>query len=194
MNELALRIAVKIIKLSEGLCLVAYPDPCSPLSEALSRHGMLAKYKSGALKWRDLDDNFKALSGSPFTVGYGETKGVTKDTVWTLQEAESALQARVAGFMAQAIKDCPALSKKAPEQIAAITSLAYNIGSGSRVMVDGVWGEKGFKYSTACRLIMSGEDHLVGEAIKRYNKSGGKIVQGLVNRRQVEADLWASIK
>lgn len=182
LNEQAVKIAVKIIKNAEGCYLFAYPDPVSPLYEALSRHGMLGNYLAGKLRWKDLGSNFQALSGHPFTVGYGETKGVTKDTVYTLEQAGMALEARVREFMTQAIKDCPKLAEKRPEQIAAITSLAYNIGS------------DGFKNSTACKKIMSGEDSLVGVAIKMWNKAGGKIVQGLVNRREVEANLYNSVR
>lgn len=180
LNPVAVQITKKILNNFEERVLFAYPDPCSPLYAALSTHGMLAKWKAGTIKWKDLPQNFQALSGAPWTCGTGETNGVTKDTAWTVQESEAKLDARVRIVMAQCLKDCPALANKKPEQIAALTSLAYNIG------------QNAFKMSTAARNVMMGQDHLVGDAIKLFNKAGGKIVQGLVNRRQVEADLYNS--
>ncbi len=178
----AVKIAIKIIKQFEGFCAYAYPDPASDLYKALARHGWVDEWMSGKMKWNDLGKNFQALNGSPWTVGYGETRGVTRNTVWTLEQATTALEARVKEFMAEAIKDCPKLATESPERVAAITSLAYNIGS------------QAFADSTACKRIMMQDDHNVPEAMQRYNKAGGKIVQGLVNRRLVEANLWRSTR
>lgn len=182
MNDQAVRIAVKIIKLFEGFCAFAYPDPSSDLYKALSQHGMLQKYMAGTIRWKDLAPNFQALDGAPFTVGFGETKGVTKNTVWTLEQATAALEARAREFMAEAIKDCPRLATESPERIAAITSFAYNVGS------------EAFATSTACKRIMAQDDHNVPEAMQRYNKAGGKIMDGLVKRRLIESNLWMSTK
>lgn len=178
LNNLAVKIAVKIVAMFEGVNLNSYPDPASPLYTALSNNNMLHKYMSGAIKWKDLPDNFKALSGIPFTVGFGETKGITKDTVWTQEQAKTALEARVKEFMTQCIKDCPELETLSPTRIAAITSFAYNVGSTA------------FKNSTACKRIVAGDYQNVPEAIQRYNKAGGKIMNGLVRRREVESNLW----
>lgn len=181
LNETAVKIAVKIIAKFEGCHLRAYPDPASKLSKALSANGMLTTYMSGKLRYEHLPANFKALSGIPWTCGYGETKGVTKDTAYTREEATERLNFRVREFMTQAIKDCPALANKSPEKIAAITSLCYNIGNPE------------FKTSTACRKIKAGEDFAVPAAIKLFNKAQGQVNNGLINRRQMEADLWVSV-
>ena len=180
LNETAVKITKKLLYNFESCNLTAYPDPVSPLYKALSAHGLLAKYMSGSLKWKALPDNFKALSGHPWTCGVGETNGVTKDTVYTAAEADSKLDFRVRVVMTQALTDCPALAKMAPECIAAITSLTYNIGS------------TGFKNSTAARQITAGAYGLVPDSMKMWNKAGGLIVQGLANRRKIEADLFKS--
>lgn len=180
LNEIAVKIAVKILSNFEGCNLISYPDPASPLYKALSTHGMLAKYMAGAIKWDSLDDNFQALSGTPWTVGYGQTNGVTKDTVWTQAQATADSEQHVRVVMTQCITDCPKLADKKPEQIAALTSLAYNIGSNA------------FKNSTAARNVTAGRDDLVPDAIKMFNRAGGKVMQGLVNRRKIEADLYNS--
>ena len=180
LNEQAVQIAVKIIKLFEGCNLIAYPDPASPLYKALALHNMLKKYMDGAIRYKDLPDNFKALSGTPWTVGYGMTVGVTKDTVYTQEQANTSLEAHVRKVMQETLEDAPKLSKEVPARIAAITSLAYNIGKDA------------FKTSTVAKRIASGALSEVAEAIKMWNKAKGKIVDGLVKRRQTEADLWNS--
>lgn len=180
LNSTAVKIAVKLIKTAEGCNLRSYPDPASPLYAALSTHGTLQRYMSGAITHKSLPDNFKALSGKPFTIAYGFAINVEPDTMWTQEQADAKLEEHVRVVMAQCLKDCPALANKKPEQIAAMTSLAYNIGANA------------FKMSTAARNVMMGQDRLVGDAIKMFNKAGGKIVAGLVNRRQIEADLYNS--
>lgn len=180
LNPTAVKITVKLVAKFEGCNLISYPDPASPLYSALSQNGMLAKYMRGDIKWQDLPLNFKQLSGVPFTCGYGSTHGVTKHTVWTQKQATDVLEATVREFMTQAIQDCPPLANLSPERVAAITSLCFNIGS------------KAFRESTACREIKAGNYGLVPNAIKMWNKAGGKIMQGLVNRRNEEANLWMS--
>ena len=180
LNEIAVKIAVKIIKQFEGCNLIAYPDPASDLYKKLSANNMLAKYMRGDVKFAQLPINFQALSGAPWTIGYGETKGVTRNSIWTQSQADSALDYRTREFMERALKDCPKLATESPERIAAITSLCYNIGSAA------------FANSTACKRIMAQDDNNVPEAIKRYNIANGRVNDGLINRRQMECNLWNS--
>lgn len=186
LNDVAVKIAVKILRGYEGLCLVAYPDPASPLSKALSLHGMLAKYKSGALKFQDLAPNFQALSGNPWTIGYGNTEGVKVGDVWTLERSESDLADKVRGRMLAVLKVVPKLSNQVPERIAACTSLAYNIGT------------QAFKDSTVAKMI-NADDHVkAADAFILFNKvrENGVLTfnTGLDNRRKLEADLYRSVR
>lgn len=185
LNETAVKIAVKVIKQFEGCCLIAYPDPGSELYKALDLHNMLYKYMNGTLKWETLPDNFKALSGSPWTCGWGETRGVTKDTAWTQQEADNRLDNRVREFMRDVIKIAPVMATKQPEKIAAITSLVYNIGV------------ENFRTSTRVTgNILSGNDAGVAAGILLWNKDGNplKVVDGLDKRRKIESALWSSVR
>jgi lysozyme len=181
-NEIAVKIAVKVIKQFEGLNLRAYPDPASPLYKALSLHGMLKKYMDGAILWKDLADNFKALSGAPFTCGYGETQGVTKDTVWSSEEAESRLIKRVEGFMDEVLKASPKLSNESADKLAAVTSLVYNIGITN------------YRTSTVAKMIAVANWVGAAAGILLWNKAGNplKIVDGLDKRRKIEAALFMS--
>jgi GH24 family phage-related lysozyme (muramidase) len=184
LDETAVRIATKIVKNFEGCNLRAYPDSSSDLYKALSLHNMLQKYMSGKLLWKDLPDHFKALSGAPFTCGWGETKGVNKDTLWTQEEADKRLDVRVREFMQGVIKIAPVIANKSSEKIAAITSLVYNIGL------------ENFRTSTRVTgNILKGDDKAVAAGILLWNKDGVplKIVEGLDKRRKIESALWSSV-
>ena len=180
MNSLALKIACKIIRNFEGCNLISYPDPASPLYGALARNNMLHKYMKGDLKWKDLPDNFKALSGAPFTIGYGNTQGITHSMEWTQQKADAELEKHVAEFMEGAIKASPKLANMSPSQIAAVTSLCYNIGLNA------------YKTSTVARMIAAGDIYGAANGFPLWNKAQGKILDGLVKRREVERNLFLS--
>lgn len=63
-------------------------------------------------------------------------------------------------------------------QFDALVSFAYNIGEG------------GFRSSTALRRINAGDYAGGAQAMRLFNKSGGQVVQGLVNRRNDEVRLF----
>jgi lysozyme len=63
-------------------------------------------------------------------------------------------------------------------QFGAMTSLAYNIGVGA------------FMKSTVLRAFNEGNLTLAAIAFTWWNKAGGKILQGLVNRRAEEVKLF----
>jgi lysozyme len=106
------------------------------------------------------------------TIGYGETEGVKLGDKWTQQQADERLARRVKEFLEAVKASCPTLS--APNQIAACTSLAYNIGANA------------FKASTVSRLIRFGDLKGAANAFLMWNKAGGRVIPGLTNRRQAE--------
>lgn len=63
-------------------------------------------------------------------------------------------------------------------QFDALVSFTYNIGTG------------GFQGSSALRLLNQGDYSGAANAMKLWNKSGGQVVQGLVNRRNDEVALF----
>jgi lysozyme len=179
-NEVAVRIATKLIKNFEGCSLSVYPDPASELSIKLSLHDILAKYITGNL---ELPPYLDELNGSPWTQGYGETKGVVKGgPKWTQEQADSKLAVRVKEFMQEVLTASPNLAEQSAEKTAAITSLAYNIGITQ------------YNDSTARKRIAESDWKGAAEAMQWFNKAGGKLLQGLVNRRKIEADLFTSVQ
>lgn len=181
MNESALRISLKIIKMFEGCNLISYPDPTSDLYKALSNNNMLQKYMRGAIKHSDLPEHFQVLSGKPWTIGWGETKDITHSMQWTQEEADSIFAERVQEFMAGVLKASPKLAKAPPQRLAAVVSLAYNIGLTA------------YAKSTVARCIAKDDHENAAKAFEMWNKAGGKVMQGLVNRRKLESDLYKSV-
>jgi len=127
--------------------------------------------------------------GGVWTVGYGETKGVVKGVKWTQEQAEESLVVRAREFMEAVLKASPKLLEHSPEKLAACTSLAYNIGMGDeKKKIDG------YNTSSVRRYIDQDNMPSAAEAFKLWNKDNGKIVQGLINRRQKESDLFKSVR
>jgi GH24 family phage-related lysozyme (muramidase) len=63
-------------------------------------------------------------------------------------------------------------------QFDAMVSLDYNIGGGN------------FKNSSVVTNLNKGDVAAAAESFKLWNKSGGKVVQGLINRRELEVALF----
>jgi lysozyme len=116
-----------------------------------------------------------------WTVGYGLTSAagfieVGPHTVITKAEAEWYLERALVKFAAK-IK--PAITAPiTPNQFGAFVSLAYNIGPTA------------FKRSSALRHFNGGDLDKVPAAMRLWKKAGGKVVQGLVNRREDEIKLF----
>ena len=64
-------------------------------------------------------------------------------------------------------------------QFDAMVSWVYNLGGGN------------LKASTLLKVVNQGEFDGVPAQIMRWNKAGGKVLEGLTRRRQAEADLFS---
>lgn len=77
-------LLIAALKRDEGLRLEAYPDPLSPLAQALRLHPSMRPQA------------WATLSGAPWTIGYGHTgPEVRQGLVWTPAQADVALVADV---------------------------------------------------------------------------------------------------
>lgn len=110
-----------------------------------------------------------------WTVGFGTTENVrpgqTTNPVKALQRALTDVQ-KFEG----ALKECVHVPLHQHEYDAYL-SLAYNIGSGA------------FCRSTLVRKLNAGDYEGACKEILRWNRAGGQVVRGLVNRRQQEYEL-----
>jgi GH24 family phage-related lysozyme (muramidase) len=80
------------------------------------------------------------------------------------------------------LEKIPTWGKMNDNQRGALISFGYNVGPN-------FYGSKGFETISKA---LSSEQELgkVPEALKLYNKSGGKVLRGLVTRREAEGTLW----
>lgn len=108
------------------------------------------------------------------TVCYGETRVEMRR--YSDAECLSMLNKAVEEFAGKVLQCTPILANH-PYQLAAATSLAYNIGAGA------------YCRSTAAKLFNSGDLRSGCNAMTLWNKAGGRVVQGLVNRRKAEREL-----
>lgn len=106
------------------------------------------------------------------TIGYGETKNVKMGDKTTPERALIQLLVSTESH-ADRIRECIKVPLHQYE-FDAYVSLAYNIGTGA------------FCSSTLVKKLNAGDYDGACEQILRWNKVGGKVVQGLTARRQSE--------
>ena len=137
--------------------------------------GVLAVSLVGA--WEGLRTTaYRDIVGVP-TVCFGETRGVEMGDEYTVEECQVMLGDGLMEFEA-GMRNCLTNPDAIPEEsYVAFLSLSYNIGTG------------GFCRSTVARRANAGDIEGVCEAISMWNRAGGRVVQGLVNRRADERRL-----
>ncbi|QXC49521.1 lysozyme [Agrobacterium salinitolerans] len=123
---------------------------------------------------------YRDIVGVP-TICWGETKGVTMGMRKTLAECDAMLRKRVIEDYYLPLVDNGRGFLKAPDSVqASMISGAYNFGVGSTNPRRGQLG------STAMFIhIPKGEYRKACEAQTAWNKAGGRVVRGLVNRREM---------
>lgn len=111
-----------------------------------------------------------------YTCGYGHTKGVTRKTVCDAVKAERWLREDlqpVENFV-NAIHNVNTQGK-----FDAIVDFAFNLGLGN------------LRSSTLLKLIQSGApDERVCKELRKWVYAGGRVLSGLVTRREWEAKRW----
>ena len=112
-----------------------------------------------------------------WTIGYGTTRGVRPDMSISEAEAEQFLQQDLIRFE-QAIDD----AVNAPvndNQFSALVSFTYNVGSGA------------LRSSTLLKLLNARDDlRRTADEFPRWNRAGGRVLEGLTRRRNAERALF----
>ena len=115
--------------------------------------------------------------GKPWTVGYGATgPDIGPGTVWTLAKAETWLLNRLTHDALRI--DGMVKPELAPNEMAALVSLAYNIGLAN------------LERSTLLRKLNAGDRKGAAAEFVRWNRAGGREMRGLTNRRNDERKLF----
>lgn len=119
-----------------------------------------------------------------WTIGYGLTTGALPGV--TVERGMSISQAQAEAYLTETLRRfsthmLPMLKcQPTPNQYGAMLSLAYNIGLGA------------FGKSTCLKRFNVGDMEGAAEALTWFNKAGGKVLRGLVRRREAERDLFLS--
>jgi lysozyme len=122
-----------------------------------------------------------ATGGEPYTIGYGHTYRAGPPKVTLGMRISSAEALSILKDDLKLFEDgVYSLLKKTPTQAQfdAMVSLAYNIGLGN------------FKKSTVLRKFNEGDFAGAAEAFMLFVKANGKVMQGLINRRSDERELF----
>jgi lysozyme len=113
--------------------------------------------------------------GGVWTIGYGSTHGVYKGMTITPGEAERRLLEDLERHDITPYLDGCATT---PNQFAAMTSLAFNIGLDR------------FNGSTVLKRHRLGNYSRAADAFLLWKYDNGRVVQGLLNRREAERELY----
>ncbi|HSG56587.1 MAG TPA: lysozyme [Paracoccaceae bacterium] len=116
--------------------------------------------------------------GDPWTIGWGATgAGIAPGTVWTQDQADARLVADVARHAADVVQ---VIGKAATTQgqFDALVSFHYNTGAIGK--------------ATLTRLHVAGDHAGAARQFARWVFAGGRILPGLVRRREAEAALYRS--
>ena len=119
---------------------------------------------------------YKCAAGV-WTKGYGSTKGVKEGDTLTQEEADELLLHEMEEYEGY-INDAVTVSLE-QNQFDALVSWVFNLGPAN------------LKASTMLKVINDNKLTEVPAQIKRWNKAGGKVLQGLIRRREAEALLFA---
>ena len=115
-------------------------------------------------------------SAGVWTIGYGHTKDVVEGMEITQEQAEQMLVDELHEYESYINKYVTvALSQN---QFDALVSWVYNLGPVNLTA------------STMLKVLNSGEYEDVPAQMKRWNKAGGKVLEGLIRRREAEACLF----
>lgn len=113
------------------------------------------------------------------TIGYGHTKTAKQGQVITEDYAVELLRLDIADAERAVNKYVKAPINQ--NQFDALSSFVFNLGSGN------------FRSSTLLKKL-NARDYLgAANEFKRWNKAGGKVLNGLVRRRESEANLFIGV-
>ena len=127
-------------------------------------------------KFEGCELNAYQCSADVWTIGYGHTRGVSEGDTCTKDDAEKILIDDLVEFEGY-VNDLVD-TELTQNQFDALVAWTFNLGPTN------------LKSSTLLTRLNSGDLDDVPHQIKRWNKAGGKVLDGLVRRREAEALLW----
>lgn len=129
-------------------------------------------------RWEGCKLTAYQCSAGVWTIGWGSTgQGIAKGVKWTQEQADKRLHDDVHRFAKGVFGSVTQAAT--PAQLGAMISLAYNIGISA------------FRSSTLLRKFNAGDVSGAGGQFVRWNRAGGKVIDGLTNRRRDELAVYA---
>ena len=125
-----------------------------------------------------LELNAYKCAAGVWTIGYGHTKGVQEGMVISEETANEMLVEELNEY--ENYINTLVTVELNQNQFDAMVSWVYNLGSSN------------LQASTLLKVLNAGNYEGVPEQIMRWNKAGGRVLEGLTRRRQAEADLFAN--
>ena len=117
-------------------------------------------------------------SAKVLTIGYGSTgSGVAPGVIWTREQADKRFHRDLEKFAQGVFELSPTLQFESDGKQAAIISFAYNCGLGA------------YQRSSLRRAVNRQDWPEAQRQLMKWTVAGGKVVQGLVNRRRAECAL-----
>ncbi len=113
-----------------------------------------------------------------WTIGYGHLCAPDHLPI-TLEEGESYLAQDLVKAMNATLRYCPVLATESEGRLAAIVDFTFNLGAGR------------LQTSTLRRRINQRDWAAAGQELRRWVYGGGKVLPGLVSRRDAELRLLA---
>jgi lysozyme len=146
----------------------------------MNARGIVAGLSASALIGLAL---FEGFSGTAYddgvgvqTIGFGTTEGVNPGDRITVERALVRLGADVGKFESR-LRECIGPVPMHQYEWDSVVSWAYNVGTGAACSSTLVRKLQALDYTGACN------------ELPRWNKAGGKVLRGLVKRREAERRL-----
>ena len=112
-----------------------------------------------------------------WTIGYGHTKGVQPNDIISAAQGDKMLSEELAEY--ENYVNTLVIVPLHQHQFDALVSWTYNLGPTN------------LKSSTLLKVLNEGKYNEVPAQIRRWNKAGGKELEGLTRRREAEAQMFA---
>mgnify|MGYP003667557543 FL=1 len=117
-------------------------------------------------------------SGGVWTIGYGHTENVNEGDTITQDKADKLLKSDIAQF--EVYVNYSVIVELNQCQFDALVAWTFNLGPGN------------LRESTMLKKLNKADYTSVPNEMKRWNKAGGKTLDGLIRRRNAEALLFQS--
>jgi len=115
-----------------------------------------------------------------WTIGYGHTKGVQPNDIISAAQGDKMLSEELAEY--ENYVNTLVIVPLHQHQFDALVSWTYNLGPTN------------LKSSTLLKVLNEGKYNEVPVQIRRWNKAGGKELEGLTRRREAEAQMFAGMQ